>query len=60
MTSFDIEALFPSVPKDDAFKLLVEWIDNQSISDQEAELCTRLVKLVLDQRWLQFRDEIFS
>ncbi len=60
MISFDIEALFPSVPRDDAYKLLVEWIDSQNISNQGAELCARLVKLVLDQRWLQFRGEIFS
>ncbi len=60
MISFDIEALFPSVPREYAYKLLVEWIDSQNISNQEAELCARLVKLVLDQRWLQFWGEIFS
>jgi hypothetical protein len=33
--------------------LNMEWIIGQNISDREAEICYRLVDIVLEQRWLK-------
>jgi len=59
LVSFDVEALFPSIPVQEAYDLCAEWIESQNISDDKAMKCTKLVKLVLDQRWLQFGEKIY-
>ncbi len=60
LVSFDVEALFPSIPIDEAFNLFKGWIANQEISDEEAELCVGLMEIVLNQRWFQFDGEIYE
>jgi hypothetical protein len=57
LVSFDVEALYPSVPVGESSVLLKEWIVGQNISDKEAELCCRLVDIVLEQRWIK-HDEL--
>jgi hypothetical protein len=56
LVSFDVEALYPSVPVGESSQLLKEWIIGQNISDQEAEICCRLVDIVLEQRWLKYEE----
>jgi hypothetical protein len=56
LVSFDVEALYPSVPVGESSMLLKEWIVGQNISDREAEICCRLVDIVLEQRWLKYDD----
>jgi hypothetical protein len=60
MISFDIEALFPSIPMEEATLLLKEWICDQNISDKEAALTSGLVDIALKQRWLQYEDKIMK
>jgi hypothetical protein len=57
LVSFDVETLYPSVPVGESSVLLKEWIMGQNISNREAELCCRLVDIVLEQRWIQ-HDEL--
>ncbi len=56
LVSFEVEALYPSVPVGESSLLLKEWIIEQNISDREAEICCRLVDIVLEQRWLKYDD----
>lgn len=60
LISFDVEALYPSVPVDKAFEIFNGWIHSQDISDQEAELVLGLTEIVLEQRWLQFDGKIYQ
>jgi hypothetical protein len=60
MISFDIEALFPSIPMNEATVLLSEWICDQDIPDGEVMLISGLVDIALKQRWLQFEDRILK
>jgi hypothetical protein len=59
LISFDVESLYPSVPVEESVKLLSEWIIGQDISDVDAQLYVRLVKLVMNQRWLEFEGKIY-
>jgi hypothetical protein len=60
LVSFDVEALYPSVPVKEAFELFTEWINEQDISDIDAQQYIKLMRLVLDQRWLEFEGEVFK
>ena len=60
IVSFDVESLYPSVPVEDAFILYSEWIEQQDISDVDAKLLIRLMRIVLDQRWLEYQGKIYS
>lgn len=60
LISFDVEALYPSVPVNEAVKLFVDWIDNQDIADIDAQIIVRMLKLVMKQRWLEFEGKIYE
>ncbi len=60
LVSFDVEALYPSVPVDEAFEAMKGWISEQDISDDEAELVSKLTEIVLGQNWLQFDGKIYK
>jgi hypothetical protein len=47
--SFDVEALFPSVPKDEALKCIASWVDEQDVSDNEAEKFLELARICMHQ-----------
>jgi hypothetical protein len=60
MISFDIEALFPSIPMEEATLLLREWICDQDIPDKVVMMVSGLVEIALGQRWLQFEDRVLE
>jgi hypothetical protein len=60
LVSFDVEALYPSVPVEEAFEKFKEWVDSQDVSDDEAELIISLMRIVLSQRWLEFDETIYE
>ena len=60
MVSFDVEALFPSVPTTEALNEINNWVDSQQISDKEAEKFFELTKICLNQSYLQWRGKIFK
>jgi hypothetical protein len=60
MKSFDVQALYPSVPLMEALEEFETWAGAQEIEQNEKDLCIRLVKLVLEQRWLMFDDQIYT
>ena len=60
LVSFDVESLYPSVPVEEAYVLYSEWIEQQDISDVDAKLLIRLMRIVLDQRWLEYQGKIYK
>lgn len=60
LVSFDVEALFPSIPIKKAFERFVGWLEEQDISDDEAVLYADLTELVLGQRWFEFDGKIYQ
>lgn len=60
LVSFDVEALFPSVPLEEAFEMCKGWISSQDISDDEARLCVGLMGIVLKQREIEFDGEYYK
>jgi hypothetical protein len=60
LISFDVEALYPSVPVDESIGLFSDWINEQDISDVDAQLYVNLLRLVMQQRWLEFEGKIYK
>jgi hypothetical protein len=60
LISFDVEALYPSVPVEESISMFTEWINEQDISDVDSHLIVGLLKLVMRQRWIQFEGQIYS
>lgn len=60
LVSVDVEALYPSTPVEEAYIFLSEWITEQGIPDEKVEVYKRLVRLVLDQRWVKFKGQIYK
>jgi len=60
LISFDVEALFPSVPLEEAFSMCKGWIDSQGISDVEAAKYVGLMELVLSQRVFEFEGLLYK
>ena len=59
IVSFDVESLYPSVPVEEAFELYSDWIEQQEISDIDAQLLVKLMRIVLDQKWLEYEGKIY-
>jgi predicted GIY-YIG superfamily endonuclease len=60
IASYDVQALYPSVPVNDSFEEFKDWTDSQEIGNDEKEICKRLMQLVLEQRWFTFNDKIYT
>jgi hypothetical protein len=60
MVSFDVEALFPSVPTDEAISLIGSWLNDQEISDEEAQKFYALTKICLNQRVVKWDPRIYK
>jgi Reverse transcriptase (RNA-dependent DNA polymerase) len=59
LVSFDVEALYPSVPIDGAIKAISNWADEQNISDETAEKLVELSKICLNQSIFKWNDKYF-
>ncbi len=59
LVSFDVKALFPSIPVDEAVELIKARLVDSDISDQECELCGELLDLVVSQKIFQFNHKFF-
>jgi hypothetical protein len=60
LVSFDVKALFPSVPRDKAIQSITEWIDEQEISDIEAEKFLQLSKVCVRQYTFKWDGRFFK
>jgi hypothetical protein len=60
MVSFDVCALFPSIPENEAVVLLKEWVCDQDISNKDAEIIYELIDIVVTQKFFQFDDLIYQ
>ena len=60
IVSFDVEALFPSVPTGEALECLNEWIDSQDMSDDDAEKFCELAKICLSQKVIRWREKFYE
>jgi hypothetical protein len=60
MVSFDIVQLFPSIPLEEAFTVFCEWVEEQEDTENEKSLCIQLMRIILDQRWLQFDGMLYK
>jgi hypothetical protein len=59
LVSFDVTALYPSVPIPVALELLTEWLCEQDISDEKTVMLMDLIKLCMEQTTFQFRDKFY-
>lgn len=60
MVSFDVTALYPSIPEKEATLYLKEWISSQDISYKMVELCCELLDIVVSQRIFQFNNVLYQ
>lgn len=60
LCSFDVEALFPSVPTSEAINEISSWITDQDVSDKEAIKFVELSKICLNQSFVQWRDKTYK
>jgi hypothetical protein len=59
LVSFDVTALYPNVPIDEALETLNEWLYSQDISDNMCEWYFKLTKLCMKQTTFQFRGKFY-
>lgn len=60
MVSYDVKALFPSVPEAEAVLLLKEWCSSQEVSDEEVAVVCSLIDIVVSQKFFQFNGKIYK
>lgn len=59
IVSFDVKALYPSVPEESALEHVREWIEGQDISDNECIKLTSLLEIAVSQKYFQFNNKIY-
>lgn len=60
MVSYDVKALFPSIPEAEAVVMLKEWCNEQNTSDKEVAVVYSLIDIVVSQKFFQFEGEIYK
>jgi hypothetical protein len=60
MVSYDVKALFPSIPESEAVVMLKEWCSEQDTSDKEVAVVCGLIDIVVSQKFFQFGDKIYK
>lgn len=60
MVSFDVEALYPSVPRNIALSELKNWLQGQALTERENETLFEMAKLCLNQSFFQFRNKYYK
>ncbi len=60
MVSFDVKALFPSIPEIEAVALMKQWLVESEISNRDAELYSGLIDLVVSQKVFQFNNKLYQ
>lgn len=60
MISFDVQALYPSIPEEESTLLLKEWICDQEISNKQTEMLCDLLDIVVNQKIFQFDGKFYK
>ena len=59
LVSFDVTALYPSVPIPEALKLLEIWLEKQDLSDEKVVMLANMTKVCMEQTTFQFRNKFY-
>jgi hypothetical protein len=60
LASFDVVALYPSVPIPEALKVIADWLHHQNISDDLASTYYELTNLCMDQTQFQMGGKYYE
>lgn len=60
MVSFDVEALFPSIPVEKALAALDTHLSKQNITPDEKEVYMKAAKMCMEMNFFKFRDKFFK
>jgi hypothetical protein len=60
LVSFDVEALFPSIPVDEALELLQKWLEEQHLNPDLLTQYLELTKLVMKLNFFQFNGKFYE
>lgn len=60
MVSFDVTALFPSVPLQETFTYLENWLVTTDTQDQQKEMYLQLTKLCMRHSYFTFRQKYYK
>lgn len=60
MVSFDVTALFPSVPIPFAISFFVEHLKNEKVPDTHIQAYEEIMRLCMDQNFFQFRGKFYQ
>lgn len=60
MISFDVSALFPSIPVEEALYELNEFLKQLNLSDVKRDIYFSAAKLCMEQNYFQFRNKLYK
>lgn len=60
LISFDVEALFPSIPVDEALDAMDEWLTNSDIEVNQKHIFLLVAKTCMGDSYFQFRDNFYK